>query len=113
MLKLFLTGNLVADPKIGEVNGQRVTNVRIAAHTPFKDEKNEYITNFVSASVWGKQADTIAKLHKGDRVGMTGSFCVKIFMGKDGKQPMIDIRATSDTMESLTPIKKEEDFFDN
>lgn len=109
MLKMFCTGNLCGDPRPGEVNGQKVCNARIAAHTPFRDGE-DYITNFINVTVWGKQADTLARLHKGDRVGMTGSFCVRLYNDKDGK-PMIDIKASSDTIESLTPIKKDDDLF--
>lgn len=107
MLKLVVIGNLVADPRIGEQNGQSVGNARIAAHTPFRDANNEYITNFINVSVWGKATDALARLHKGDKVAVTGNFCVKLYKDKNGVQ-QIDITCRADTIESETPRKAEQ-----
>lgn len=102
MLKLFAIGNLTADPRIGEVNGKQVANARVAAHTPFKDANNNYITNFIDLAVWGPQRDTLARMKKGNKIAISGSFCVKLFNKNDGTTGMT-ISASSDTIESLTP----------
>lgn len=107
MLKLVVIGNLVADPRIGEQNGQQVGNARVAGHTPFRDANNEYITNFINVSVWGKASETLARMHKGDKVAVTGNFCVKLYKDKNGGQ-QIDITCRAETIESLAPKKTEQ-----
>lgn len=100
MLKMTIIGNLVADPRVGESNGQQVGNARIAAHTPFRDANNEYISNFVNLSIWGKPAEMLARMHKGDKIAAVGNFCVKQYKDKNGV-PQIDITCRADTVESL------------
>lgn len=107
MIKAFCIGNLTADPRIGEFNGKQVASASVAVHTPFKGENNEYLTNFVDLSTWG-QVDTLAKMHKGNKIAFTGNICMKSYKKSDGT-PACKLVCKADSIESLTPTPRNND----
>lgn len=106
MFKIFCIGNLTADPRTGEHNGKSVTNLKVAMRTVFKDANNEYITNFADVSVWNNQAQSCARLKKGNKVGIVGSAVVKPYVDANGKSGF-NIVISPDNVEFVTPLPKE------
>lgn len=106
MFKSFIIGNLTADARISEVNGKSVTNLKVAIHTIFRDANKEYITNFADVSVWNSQAQSCARLKKGNKVAVVGSTVVKSYTDANGKSGF-NIVISPDNVEFITPITKD------
>ena len=94
MLKSVITGRLCSDPTTAEYNGKPCTQFRVAVSTAFKDESGQYLTNFVTVSAWNKLAETCTRLTKGQLVTALGSFGVRPYKTRDGKDSFsCDLRA--------------------
>lgn len=76
---VVVVGNLTADPKVGESDGTKVANLRIAVNRwrkpeqdPDQDIKDR--TEFIDVECWGTQAENVENtLHRGDRAIVAGS----------------------------------------
>lgn len=97
MVKGIYAGNLTADPRIFDNNGRSATQFTIGCRTSHKDRtSDQYVSNFVSVTVFGVQADSCAKLKKGEKVVVVGDQCVSQYTTRDGRQGVnIDVRADS------------------
>ena len=63
MNKFITIGRLTKDPEIKELeNGNKVSNITLAVDRPYKDKEGNKITDFLSYSLWNKDAERLCKL---------------------------------------------------
>jgi single-strand DNA-binding protein len=75
---VVVVGNLTADPRMGESDGTKIANFRIAVNRwrkppqePEEDIKER--TEFIDVECWGSQAENLeATLRRGDRAIVAG-----------------------------------------
>lgn len=89
--KSTLVGRLTKDPEIRYTQaGRAVTSFTIASKRPYKDEQGNSPTDFLSAVVWGPQAEFLAnKGRKGKMVGVSGRLESRSYDGQDGKKVFV------------------------
>jgi single-strand DNA-binding protein len=87
--KVFLLGNLGADPELRVTSGgQAVLKLRLATTESYLDRNNtrQERTEWHSVSLWGKRGEALAKfLTKGERVFVEGSLRTSSY-DKDGEK---------------------------
>jgi single-strand DNA-binding protein len=75
---VVVVGNLTADPRMGEGDGTKVANFRIAVNRWRKpgqeaEEDLKDRTEFIDVECWGSQAENVeATLQRGDRAIVAG-----------------------------------------
>ena len=104
MQKLFLIGNLVADPaQVTTANGKTFTKFRIAVNRRFTGANGEKVTDFFQITAFGKVGENCQKyLAKGRKAAVVGELQGRTYEDGDGKTRMsLDVAA--DEVEFLTP----------
>lgn len=87
MNNITVFGRLTADPSAVNAQSGTICHFTVADNTSRKDAAGEYITNFYSCSVFGKNAERALKnLRKGARVVVTGEFILRSYNGRNGEQ---------------------------
>jgi single-strand DNA-binding protein len=88
--RVFLIGNLGADPEIKHYEGGTIrTTLNVATHETWKDQKGEKQerTEWHRVKVWGKAAETCATyLSKGSQVCIEGRIQTRKWTDKEGKE---------------------------
>jgi single-strand DNA-binding protein len=88
MNKVFLLGNLGADPELKyTANGTAVLNLRLATNDSWldKDGKKQERVEWHSVVIWGTRAEALAKiLVKGACLAVDGGLRTSSYEGKDG-----------------------------
>ena len=109
MNRVILVGNMVADPEYQTTaSGISLCRFRIAVQRKFKNEKGEYESDFISVVAWRGTADFISKyLHKGNKVGVTGSLQTRTYDAQDGTKRYVT-EVVADEVESYTPKSENE-----
>ena len=109
MNKVILTGNLCGDPEYQTTaSGISLCRFRIAVQRKFKNEKGEYESDFISIVAWRGTADFVSKyLHKGNKVGVTGSLQTRTYDAQDGSKRYVT-EVVADEVESYTPKSENE-----
>ena len=109
MNKVILVGNMVADPEYQTTaSGISLCRFRIAVQRKFKNEKGEYESDFISVVSWRGTADFVSKyLHKGNKVGVTGSLQTRTYDTQDGTKKYVT-EVVADEVESYTPKSENE-----
>lgn len=99
MNKVFLLGNLGADPELKMLNGgQAVLNLRVATAESYKDQSGEWKerTEWHTVQVWGKRGESLAKiLFKGSRVCVEGKLQTRASEKNGEKRYFTSVNATS------------------
>ena len=74
MNKFITIGRLTKDPEIKELeNGNKVSNITLPVDRPYKDKEGNKITDFLSYSLWNKDAERLCKLSsKGALISLEG-----------------------------------------
>lgn len=76
MNKVFLLGNLGADPELRRINDSAKLRFRLATHERWRDRQSGELkehTDWHTLTLWGKRAEALAKiLRKGSRVMVEG-----------------------------------------
>lgn len=74
MNSVNLTGRLVADPELRySTSGTAFANSTIAIQRNFKNQQDEYESDFIRLTASGKRAETFANyFHKGSLLGVSG-----------------------------------------
>ena len=87
MNKVIMTGNLVRTPELKQTNsGKCVLSNVIAVRRDMKDDNGEYQSDFIDFTVWGQQAEYVARYgHKGDRVELCGRWQQRKWQTKSGE----------------------------
>ena len=67
-------GRLGREPEIRQAGASRVCSLSLAIESSFKDSSGDWQkkTTWMRVSVWGKQAEMLAQLSKGDLVFVSG-----------------------------------------
>lgn len=109
MNKVILSGNLCGDPEYQTTaSGISLCRFRIAVQRKFKNEKGEYESDFISVVAWRGSADFVSKyLHKGNKVGVTGSLQTRTYDAQDGSKRYVT-EVVADEVESYTPKSENE-----
>ena len=90
---LILVGRIVDDVKIATIeSGQKVANFTLAVQRPFKNEEDEYDTDFFPVQLWQGVAD-IARDYctKGSTVGVKGRLSAKTIDVQGIKVKTLDV----------------------
>lgn len=87
--KVFLIGNLGADPEMGYLpSGESVANIRVATTEVYKDKAGQRVeeTEWHRVSFFGRQAETIGHyLKKGSQIHIEGKIKTRKWKDKEGK----------------------------
>lgn len=90
MNRVFLLGNIGADPELKVTSGgQSVLKIRMATTESYLDKNRvrQEKTEWHSVVVWGGQAEALAKfLEKGSKVHVEGSVQTRSYGDKDGNK---------------------------
>lgn len=86
MNKVILSGNLCQDIELKQtITGKSVLTNCIAVKREYKNDKNEYESDFINIVAWGSQAEYLSKYaHKGDRVELVGRWQIRKYTANDG-----------------------------
>ena len=105
MNKVFLIGNLVADPELKPVNNTSVCNMRLAVN---RKVGNEQEADYYQLKAWRGLADNCMKfLKKGSKVAVCGDISMRTYQAKDGTNKTI-VEVNANEIEFLTPRVSEE-----
>ena len=106
MNKVFLIGNLVADPVLRSTpSGDSVCSFRIAVNRRRRSnaEAGQPEADFFNISAWRQLGENCARyLAKGRKVSVVGAVSCRTYVGSDGQtRASLDVQA--DDVEFLTP----------
>lgn len=104
MQKLYLIGNLTADPALSATStGKTVTRFRVAVNRRFNGQNGEKVTDYFRITTFGKAAENCSKyLAKGRKVAVIGELHADQYPDNEGTTRMsLDVFA--DEVEFLTP----------
>lgn len=104
MNKVFLVGNLGADPELRSTNnGISVCTFRIGVSRRFKDANGETQTDWINIVAWRQLGELCAKyLAKGRKVAVAGALQSRNYEDKTGAK-RVAYEVVADDIEFLTP----------
>lgn len=104
MNKVFLVGNLAADPELRSTgSGISVCSFRIGVSRRFKDASGETQTDWINIVAWRQLGELCAKyLAKGRKVAIAGSLQSRNYEDKMGNK-RVAYEVVADDVEFLTP----------
>lgn len=104
MNKLFLIGNLTAEPEVRTTHsGTTVCTFTIAVNRKFADANGDRKTDFFRINAWKQLGENCGKyLSKGKKVAVVGELQARLYEAKDGTT-RISLDVQSDEIEFLTP----------
>ena len=108
MNKIWLTGNLCADPTLTETaSGVKICRFSIAVARNYQTD-GERKTDFFNCIAWRGLGETIARYtRKGNKVALTGSIELRTYEDREGiKRTAVDIVVQD--VEFLTPRQTDE-----
>ena len=101
MNSITVYGRLTSDPEIATGNSSMtIARFTVADNTTRKGADGDFITNFFSCSLFGKQADSLMKnARKGARICVTGDLVLRQYNTQIGEKRMaMNLNASSFTM---------------
>jgi single-strand DNA-binding protein len=109
MNKVILTGNITKDIEYQKTNNNvALCRFTIAVNRKFKKEDGTVDTDFINCVAWRNTADFVSKyLHKGNRIGLTGSIQTRSYDAQDGTKRYVT-EVIADEVESYTPKTENE-----
>lgn len=100
MQHITVSGRTSADAEVRNVNGNDVTEIRLAVDQGWGDKR---VTNWFRVSIWGKKGSGAAPyILKGSQITVIGELEIGEFNGK----PQYNIRASDFTMPAKHPASK-------
>lgn len=87
-----ILGNLTRDPEVRYTNsGKAVATFNVAASNTFVDSNNETKeqTAFINCVAWGKLAESIGNLRKGNRAFVEGRLQTRSYETQDGQKKYV------------------------
>lgn len=85
MNRVILVGRLTKDPELRNTGQTSVASFSIAVNRPFKNREGNYDADFINVSIFGMQADNVAKYcAKGSQVGVDGRIQTRTYDAQDG-----------------------------
>ena len=88
---VVVVGNITADPRMGEADGTKIANFRIAVNRwrkPGQEPETDVQerTEFIDVECWGSQAENVgATLRRGDRAIVAGQLRYDSWTDEEGK----------------------------
>ena len=103
MNKVFLVGNLTREPELSSTSsGVAMCRIGIAVNRNYTNSEGNRETDFFNITAWRNLAERCGKyLHKGSKVGVTGSLQMRSYEVNGEKRNTIDIIA--EDVEFLSP----------
>lgn len=88
MNRVFLTGNLTADPEIRQTQSDiPCATFRIGVRRRFANQAGDHESDFIGVVCWRKTAELAGKyLKKGSKVGVVGAIQTRSYDGSDGNR---------------------------
>jgi len=108
--KVILVGRITKDPELRFINGD-VPLVRfvLAVNRNFNNKSGEREADFISCTVWNKQAENLAKyITKGSMLGVEGSIRINVSENNNQKQYFTEVKC--DSIQFLEPKKNNSNF---
>ena len=104
MNKIFLIGNLTADPEMRATpNGVSVCTMNIAVNRRFSSAREERQTDFFRVTAWRQLGESCGRfLSKGKKVCVVGELTARTYEAKDGTT-RVSLEVTADEVEFLSP----------
>lgn len=104
MNKMFLIGNLTADPALSTTaNGKTMTRFRLAVNRRFNGQNGDKVTDFFHVTTFGKVAENCSKyLAKGRKCCVVGELHPDTYADSEGITRMA-LDVVADEVEFLTP----------
>ena len=104
MNKAIFTGNLTRDPESRTTpNGVPVCTFTVAVQRKFKNQQGERDADYLPVVAWRQIAELCGQyLHKGSKVGITGSIQTRTYDANDGSKRYVT-EIIADEVEFLTP----------
>ncbi len=104
MNKIFLIGNLTADPEMRTTpNGINVCTMNIAVNRRFSSAREERQTDFFRVTAWRQLGESCGRfLSKGRKVCVVGELTARTYEAKDGTT-RVSLEVTADEVEFLSP----------
>ncbi len=85
MNRVVLVGRLTKDPELRSTGQTSVASFSVAVNRPFKNKEGNYDADFINVSIFGMQADNVAKYcSKGSQVGVEGRIQTRTYDAQDG-----------------------------
>lgn len=95
---VVVTGNLVKDPEIKDVNGSKVFSFIIAVNSGKREteaEDAQFVPNYYSCSIWQSADYWMTKLEKGTQVQVVGALTNSAYISEKDNQPYVASRVTA------------------
>lgn len=87
MNRTILVGRLTKKPELRTTGQSSVASFTIAVNRPFKNKDGEHDTDFINVSIFGIQADNVAKYcDKGSQVGIDGRIQTRTYDTDKGEK---------------------------
>ena len=104
MNKIFLIGNLTADPELRTTsNNVSVCTMTIAVNRRFSGNRDERQTEFFRITAWRQLGETCSRfLSKGRKIAVIGELSARTYEAKDGST-RVSLEVTADEIEFLSP----------
>lgn len=105
MNKVFIIGNLTADPELRTLqSGVSVCEFTVAVNRRMKSD-GEQKTDFIRVTAWRKLAELCVRyLAKGRKVAIAGSIQSDAYTAKDGTN-RVKVYIQADEIEFLSPVQ--------
>lgn len=97
MIKVFLIGNLTADPALTETSsGIQICRFSVAVNRRDNSDDGERKADFYNITAWRGLGETVARYaHKGDKISVLGNQEIRTYETRDGEtRTSVDITAT-------------------
>ena len=103
MQKVFIIGNLTADPELRTTTtGKNVCTFTVAVNRPRYNGEDQG-ADFFRVSAWGERGDVCAKyLSKGKKVAVVGTVSVHAYQTRNG-DPAASLELSAQEVEFLSP----------
>ena len=103
MQKVFIIGNLTADPELRTTTtGKNVCTFTVAVNRPRYNGEDQG-ADFFRVSAWGERGDVCAKyLSKGKKVAVIGTVSVHAYQTRNG-DPAASLELSAQEVEFLSP----------
>ncbi|WP_246942852.1 single-stranded DNA-binding protein [Bacillus pinisoli] len=84
--KVILVGRLAKNPELKYLeDGKAVATVTLAVSRNFKNQQGDYDTDFISCTLWQKNAENTANYcKKGSVIGVTGRIQTRSYENQEG-----------------------------
>ncbi|MEW8963219.1 single-stranded DNA-binding protein [Paraclostridium dentum] len=111
---VYLIGRITRTPVLKKLpSGTSVVNFTLAVNSTRKDEKGNYITDFIPVVAWGRTAEFIDKyVSKGTKIIVMGSLQTRNWVDHSGNKHFV-MEVLADSVEFAESKKDRSDTYNN